>query len=336
MERKSLISRGVLVWSVLLVVTWILSRYGIGWAENAGLGWVAEYPTAWIIPLSAYVSAAMKWLVEDANFGLFTFTQMTRALSWLIEQPYLLVRALLAEGFMQGSGRRAVQLFPPFSWIAVIAGVVALGHYARDWVLAALVGAAFLYLAVFGRWESAMITLASVVIAVPIGVFGGLGLGIMAYRHPLFDRVLKPILDLMQTDKFNHFASPRLGPGLFLTLNGKWEGDVLQHSQMRQQSEMLKHHTHLVTAYFDQVFFSRLAQILTIEKQLATGRFNQPRHTAHKRRFTRAGQAHNHEYLAIQNFDIGVTNCRYQARRLDRLKVRRQRVAKESIGVWAV
>lgn len=199
MERKPLISRSALVWGVLFLVTWILSRYGIGWAENAGLDWVAEYPTAWIVPLTTYVSAAMKWLVEDANFGLFTFTQMTRALSWLIEQPYLLVRALLAEGFMQGSGRRAVQLFPPFSWIVVIAGVVALGHYARDWMLAALVGAAFLYLVVFGQWESATVTLASVVIAVPIGVFGGLGLGIMAYRHPLFDRMLKPILDLMQT-----------------------------------------------------------------------------------------------------------------------------------------
>lgn len=199
MERKQLISRGALVWSILLAVTWILSRFGIGWAEAAGLNWVAEYPSAWVVPLTTYVSAAMNWLVEDANFGLFTFTDMTRAVSWVIEQPYLLVRALLAEGFMQGTGRRAVQLFPPFSWIAVIAGVIALGHYARDWVLAALVGAAFLYLAVFGQWESAMITLASVVIAVPIGVFGGLWLGILAYRHPLFELVIKPVLDLMQT-----------------------------------------------------------------------------------------------------------------------------------------
>ncbi len=199
MEHKQLISRGVLVWGVLLFVTWILSRYGIGWAENAGLNWIAEYPSAWVVPLTTYISAAMNWLVEDANFGLFTFTEMTRALSWVIEQPYLLVRALLAEGFMQGSGRRAVQLFPPLSWIAVISGVVALGHYARDWVLAALVGAAFLYLAVFGQWESAMITLASVVIAVPIGVIGGLWLGILAYRHPLFEQVTKPVLDLMQT-----------------------------------------------------------------------------------------------------------------------------------------
>jgi glycine betaine/proline transport system permease protein len=44
-----------------------------------------------------------------------------------------------------------------------------------------------------------MITLASVVIAVPIGAVGGLLLGILAYRHAMFDRVLKPILDLMQT-----------------------------------------------------------------------------------------------------------------------------------------
>ena len=151
------------------------------------------------IDASTYVSIAMNWLVEDANFGLFTFTEMTRAFAWVIEQPYQLARALLAEGFVEGTGRRAVQLMPPFSWIGIIAGVVALGHYARDWVLASIVGGSFLYLAVFAQWESAMITIASVMIAVPIGILGGLMLGILAYRHPLFDRLLKPVLDLMQT-----------------------------------------------------------------------------------------------------------------------------------------
>lgn len=195
MARAPLIT----LWATLAIVTWILSRYGMGWVESAGFGWMGQYPTGWTLPLASYVSAAMTWLVEDASFGLFTFTDLTRALSWMIEQPYLLVRALLAEGFVEGTGRRAVQLFPPFSWIAVIAGVVALGHYARDWVLAMIVGAAFMYLAVFGQWESAMVTLASVVIAVPIGAFGGLWLGILAYRHPRFERLLKPLLDLMQT-----------------------------------------------------------------------------------------------------------------------------------------
>lgn len=189
----------VMIWGALLVVTWLLASFGKTWLETSGLGWTLDYPDAWVIPLKDAVSAAMKWLVEQATFGLFTFTEFTRGLSWLIEQPYNLARALLAEGFMDGVGRRAEQILPPISWIAVVAGIVALGHYARDWLLAAIVGTAFLYLAVFGQWESAMITLASVVIAVPIGVAGGLLLGITAYRHPMFERGLKPVLDLMQT-----------------------------------------------------------------------------------------------------------------------------------------
>jgi glycine betaine/proline transport system permease protein len=188
-----------MIWPGLFALTWLLAMFGKGWLEATGLGWAMQYPDAWVIPLKDSISAAMKWLVEEASFGLFTFTEFTRGISWMIEQPYNLARALLAEGFVEGHGRRAVQLVPPFSWIAVTAGVVALGHYARDWVLAAIVGAAFLYLAVFGQWESAMVTLASVVIAVPIGVAGGLLLGITAYRHPSFERILKPILDLMQT-----------------------------------------------------------------------------------------------------------------------------------------
>ena len=188
-----------MIWPGLFALTWLLAMFGKGWLEAAGMGWAMQYPDAWVIPLKDSISAAMKWLVEEASFGLFTFTEFTRGISWMIEQPYNLARALLAEGFVQGHGRRAVQLVPPFSWIAVTAGVVALGHYARDWLLAAIVGAAFLYLAVFGQWESAMVTLASVVIAVPIGVAGGLFLGITAYRHPSFERILKPILDLMQT-----------------------------------------------------------------------------------------------------------------------------------------
>ena len=47
---------------------------------------------------------------------------------------------------------------------------------------AAFAALCFFYLAVFGQWESAMVTLSSILIAVPIGVTGGLLLGILAYR----------------------------------------------------------------------------------------------------------------------------------------------------------
>ncbi|HFQ16003.1 MAG TPA: ABC transporter permease subunit, partial [Rhodobacteraceae bacterium] len=141
----------------------------------------------------------MKWLVDQASFGLFTFQDLTRGLAWLIEQPYDFVRAALADGVKDGPGRRAREIVPPLSWITITAAAMALGHYARSWGLALIVGLSFLYLAVFGQWQSAMVTLSSVIIAVPIGVMGGLALGILAYRHPRFDRALKPVLDLMQT-----------------------------------------------------------------------------------------------------------------------------------------
>ena len=67
-----------------------------------------------------------------------------------------------------------------------------MGHYARDWKLAALVGGCFLYLAMFGQWDSAMVTLSSIVVAVPIGVAGGLLLGILAYRSPWFEKAIRP------------------------------------------------------------------------------------------------------------------------------------------------
>ena len=110
-----------------------------------------------------------------------------------------LASSLLATGFVQGLGSEAVQVVPPLSWVAVIAVLVALGHYARDVRLALLVGGCFLYLAVFGQWASAMVTLSSIVIAVPFGAAGGLLIGIAGYRWPWFDRAIQPLLDLMQT-----------------------------------------------------------------------------------------------------------------------------------------
>ena len=47
-----------------------------------------KYPSAWKLPLDAWISSFMKWLINDLDFGLFTFKEFTRSLAWLIEQPY--------------------------------------------------------------------------------------------------------------------------------------------------------------------------------------------------------------------------------------------------------
>ena len=127
-----------LIWIGLFFITLFLANYGKSLADAISMNWLVKYPKAWVFPLKDYVSSAMQWLVEDATFGVFTFTEATRGLSWVIEQPYNFARALLSGGFERGLGKSAVQILPPLSWLTVIAAVIALGHYAKDWVLAAI------------------------------------------------------------------------------------------------------------------------------------------------------------------------------------------------------
>src|SRR6185295_6757689 len=107
--------------------------------------------------------------------------------------------SLFATGFLQGQGSGAIQMVPPLSWIALIAGLTLLGYWAGGRRLALLVAASLLFIAIFGQWQTSMTTLASIAIAVPLAVAGGLLIGILAFRAPIVERAITPVLDLMQT-----------------------------------------------------------------------------------------------------------------------------------------
>ncbi len=188
----------VWLWLGALAVSLVLARIGAGLADGP-LGWAMVVPEGLRIDMAAGLSRAMVWLTEEASFGLFTFRDLTRAVAAVIEAPYTAVRMVLVDGWTEGRGRRAVTYFPAISWVAVVFAVFALGTWARGWRLGLFAAACFFYLAVFGQWESAMVTLASIVIAVPFGVAGGVLLGVAAFVSPRFDRLLSPVLDLMQT-----------------------------------------------------------------------------------------------------------------------------------------
>lgn len=185
---------GPAVWILALAAfaaLWIAGRDAVPWAF--------AYPAPWIIPAAKWIGATMKWLVGEASFGLFTFTQMTRFIADVVDLPYRTALSLLATGFLSGQGSSAVQMAPPLPWIAVTGLMALAGHFAGGWRLAATVAACFLFLVLFGQWPSAMVTLASITVAVPAGVAGGLLLGIAAWRWATLDKALTPILDLMQT-----------------------------------------------------------------------------------------------------------------------------------------
>jgi glycine betaine/proline transport system permease protein len=161
--------------------------------------WMLEISPDWRLGLNPAITRFMNWLIDDATFGLFTFREATRAISAFLNVPLTAATSIFSTGLLRGSGSTAVQLAPPLPWVAVVGIAAALGYRLGGTRLALLAGGAFLYLAVFGQWASAMATLASIAIAVPLGVVGGILFGILGYRLPLVRKIMEPILDLMQT-----------------------------------------------------------------------------------------------------------------------------------------
>ncbi|BBE71764.1 ABC transporter permease [Oharaeibacter diazotrophicus] len=187
-------SRRLVGWAAFLAVCIVVSLTAKGLAPAA-----AVYPKAWVVPVRRWISAFMKWLVESADLGLFTVREATRAVAAVLAVPYDVALGLFARGLVDGPGTDAPQILPPLSWAAVVLLVAAAGTWAGGRRLGLFVGACFLYLAVFGEWQAAMTTLASIVVAVPLGVAGGLAVGLAAYRSRGFERAISPLLDLMQT-----------------------------------------------------------------------------------------------------------------------------------------
>lgn len=161
--------------------------------------WVLEYPRAWTPNFQNAVGNAMLWLVDDAAIGPLNFGEFTRSIAWFLDIPMGFLERLLSEGFEAGDGAAKHQVFPPFPWIAVLGIFVWLGYRVGGRRLAILHAVCFSYLAIFGQWDSSMITLASILIAVPLSVITGLAMGIIAYRSPLLENAINPLLDLMQT-----------------------------------------------------------------------------------------------------------------------------------------
>jgi glycine betaine/proline transport system permease protein len=172
-------------------VLWMAALAAVGAIMAWGAGsWAAEFPKAWVLPFKDWIGGFVAWLQDEASFGLFTFRDLTRAVAWVIAQPYALVHGLLSAGLGP---------IPPLPWAGLTGALAILGLWAGGRGLAALVAGLMTFIAVFGQWDSAMVTLASILIAVPLGVAGGLALGLACYRWPAVDRALAPVLDLMQT-----------------------------------------------------------------------------------------------------------------------------------------
>ncbi len=181
----------------------VLGGWPLIWAGALGLVLVlhyarelfptaVEYPSGYVIPFAEWISAIMAWLKLN-------LTWFTRSITATLDVPLSFALKLLAKGFKFGHGPEAWTL-PRLSWVGVVIVAFLAGRAAGGFKLGLLIGGCFLYVALFGKWTSSMLTLGLIGIAVPFCILTGLFVGIWAWRKPWAERfMVSPALDLMQT-----------------------------------------------------------------------------------------------------------------------------------------
>jgi glycine betaine/proline transport system permease protein len=181
-------SRPVQIWLLI----WALALAAVLVVFLLRVPWAVDYPAAAIVPVAEWVSALMRWIKSNLSW-------LTRSITTVLGVPLDFALDLLAKNFKIGHGADAYVL-PRLSWVGVCAAAFLAGHAAGGRKLGALVGGCFLYIALFGQWTSAMLTLGLISIAVPFCIVTGLFAGIWAWRKPWAEKfIVSPALDLMQT-----------------------------------------------------------------------------------------------------------------------------------------
>lgn len=106
------------------------------------------------------------------------------------------------DGLSTGVTYALVYIEKGLTWIPWPAWIVALALVAwavGGWALLAFTALAFLYIGFMGLWENTIDTVALMVVAVVLSVVIGLPLGVIGARNQVADKIMRPVLDGMQT-----------------------------------------------------------------------------------------------------------------------------------------
>ncbi len=158
--------------------TWLaaLAFMLVCFALRERMPWLVTYPANWTLPVASAVNIVADWTVDLVQ-------PLFRALSAVLDGPMRLIQ-------------RALEWLP---WPAVMLLVVAVAMRVDGLRLALFAFASLTYLLLTGYWPQSMNTLSLVLLAVPISVVIGFGLGTLGHRHPRLRGAIQASLDLMQT-----------------------------------------------------------------------------------------------------------------------------------------
>jgi len=138
---------------------------------------MTEFPVFLRIPVADWVDGLVAWIV--ANLG-----SVLDAIGSVLLTILLAIERLL--------------LWIPWFVILILVAFLA-WHALRKWWAAPLMASFLLLIGTFGYWDLAMMTLALIIAAVLLSLAIGIPTGILMARSDGFARLLRPILDAMQT-----------------------------------------------------------------------------------------------------------------------------------------
>lgn len=159
-----------IAWTGIILITLAL----IGVQDQ--FGWISTYPEELIVPIDGWLNSAMDLLV--AHLGWFFM-----GISWLLEWPIKGVRWVL-------------QALP---WTVTSFIFCLIAFAAAGWRLALFGLFSCLYMVVIGYWPESMNTLSLVAISVPMAICSGFGVGIWAFYSRRAEKIIMPMLDILQT-----------------------------------------------------------------------------------------------------------------------------------------
>ena len=150
--------------------------------------WLKEFPA-----LSGEALSGLRRGIDGA------FRQFTRDHGETLELLFLPLR-----DFLIGSERVLTQT----PWPVVMAALAALAWLAsRSWRITASVVLTLAAIGFFGMWEDTMKTMAIIFVATVVSLVVGLPIGILMSRSDRLQRVVTPMLDVMQDRKSTRLNS---------------------------------------------------------------------------------------------------------------------------------
>ena len=177
------------------------------WRLPPWLGWLP----IWIND-AVYFLLNEWWLIEfwDSDLDDYKIRPFMMHVTRFISSILLFLIEFVREIFI--GGVKTVVAFTSWDWIdanpwaeflgipwtIITAGAILMGYKLAGRGLAIFAGATMIYISVFGQWEPSMQTLSFILVAAPVSFILGLSLGVLAYRSRRVEKILSPILMVMQ------------------------------------------------------------------------------------------------------------------------------------------